>query len=410
MAADTHVWIGGAPKLAQVDTITPGGTIEATDLFIVQLEDRHGNVHTMSVAAGDTNATAVVTALKAQAVILKAAATAPWNAVTCSGTATFIITADTAGEPFWATASTTEANGDVADAQTFVNVHTTPPQSNIWDHAENYDTGIVPVSTDTWIAGPMAGGTATDIYGSDQSAIELAAFTVQAGSNISIGDPRRYLQIHATAVNLEAGGTSAGTICLDVDHSTSFNVRNCKAATAAGSYGLYLVGDGTANTVLNIASTNTGKIGVAALAGEVASFGIISCYAGTLVIGSGVTMTTLNAGGGTIENNAAATTVNNEGATLTHAAGAVTNMYLNGGTAYFNATATTATIYVRPDAVLDFSQDSRAKTITNPIQVSKGATVRDPNGVVANLRLYYVNCRPEDVTFEGPANKTATWA
>ncbi|HUT61767.1 MAG TPA: hypothetical protein VNA25_28345, partial [Phycisphaerae bacterium] len=119
---------------------------------------------------------------------------------------------------------------------------------------------------------------------------------------------------------------------------------------------------------------------------------------------------TLNAGGGTIENNAACATVNNEGATLTHAAGAVTNMYLNGGTTYFNATATTGTIYVRPDATLDFSQDSRTKTISNPIQVSKGAVVRDPNGVVTNLRLYYVNCRPEDVTFQGPPNKTATWA
>lgn len=410
MAADTHIWIGGAPKLAQVDTVTPGGTIEADDLFIIQLEDRHGNIHTMSVAAGGTTPTLVVTALKAQATILHTAGTAPWNAVTCSGTATFVITADTAGEPFWATASTTEANGDAADAQTFAitSPQTTPSQSNLWDDDENYDTSIVPESGDTWLAGPMAGGSANDVYGSDQSAILLVAFTVQPGCNISIGDPGRYLQIDSDAVSIEAGGTSAGTICLDIDNCAAVNVKNCKSVSTVGDYGLYLVGTG--NTILTIASTNTGKISVAALAGETAIFPTISCYAGTLVIGSGTTMATaLNAVGGTIENNAATATITNEGATLTHATGAVTDMYLNGGVTYMNATGTIATIYVRDGATLDFSQDSRTKTVTT-IKASKGAIIRDPNGVVASLVIQYINCRPEDVTLEGPANKKATWA
>jgi hypothetical protein len=127
--------------VAHVDTFTPGGTIEADDIFILTLTGWDGVVTTISAAAGGTGASDVVTALKTA-----------WNAnttaaavATASGTATLILTAVTAGVPFSVAASTTEANGDAADAQTFTRAATTASAGpKHWDSAANWDGGAVP--------------------------------------------------------------------------------------------------------------------------------------------------------------------------------------------------------------------------------------------------------------------------
>lgn len=57
------IWQGGAAAVAQVDSLTPGGTIEADDLFLVTLTAEDGTTHVLSVAAGATTITATVDVL-----------------------------------------------------------------------------------------------------------------------------------------------------------------------------------------------------------------------------------------------------------------------------------------------------------------------------------------------------------
>jgi hypothetical protein len=57
------------------------------------------------------------------------------------------------------------------------------------------------------------------------------------------------------------------------------------------------------------------------------------------------------------------------GGTLTVAAGAITTLKVQGGTAIYNSTGTLGTATVSNAGILDFNQDPRAKTVTNPIQV-----------------------------------------
>jgi hypothetical protein len=73
---------------------------------------------------------------------------------------------------------------------------------------------------------------------------------------------------------------------------------------------------------------------------------------------------------------------------LTLQSGAVTTLNCYGGTTVINTTGTIGTINYFDQAVLDFSQDQRAKTLTNPINVySQGPKIFDPFKVVGSLAL-----------------------
>src|SRR6185295_12509087 len=111
MASTT--WRGDAPAVAQVDTLTVGGTIEATDIFKMTI-----NGKTLSVTAGSTVAATVATTI---ATAWNASTIPEFAEITAAATSggALTLTADTPGKPFVCTVSTTEANGDPADAQTF---------------------------------------------------------------------------------------------------------------------------------------------------------------------------------------------------------------------------------------------------------------------------------------------------
>lgn len=108
--------------VAQVDTFTPGGTIEVGDIFTLTASNNAGQTASVSFTATATTAANVSAGL-----------IAAWNAstnplhvnVTASGSSTVILTADNAGVPFTVTGTTTEADGTAADSQTFVKVSTT---------------------------------------------------------------------------------------------------------------------------------------------------------------------------------------------------------------------------------------------------------------------------------------------
>ena len=111
-----------ATLVAQVDTFTPGGTIEIGDIFTLTLTATDATTHAVSYTAAAATAADVAAGL-----------VAAWNAsddeyisrITASGTVTVILTADNPGEAFSVAGTTTESDGAAADAQTFTRAATT---------------------------------------------------------------------------------------------------------------------------------------------------------------------------------------------------------------------------------------------------------------------------------------------
>lgn len=267
--------------------------------------------------------------------------------------------------------------------------------------AGNWVGAAAPQAADDVIIPAMSHADATDIEGGlGQSAVALTSFTVETGCYVDIGVVGvvpTYLEIDADTIILEPNGT----VRLDIDNSTIVNVLDCKSTSIDGTYGLYF--KGTGNTELVVASGCSGKIGIGALEGESAAFTTIRINGGTVILGDTVTMTALVVGGGTVTNSSAVATITVGGGTFTHREGAVTNLYCNGGTTYMNATGTIATIYVRSGATIDFSQDLQTKDVTNAIQMTAGATLRDPYGVVnygSDLVIALQDCDLNDVTLD----------
>ncbi len=160
-------WIGTALKTYDLWALTPGGTIEVGDLFIVTIGSK-----SVSVAATGTTVASVCTVVAAALVALDPSLYPEFAEYTfADGTTKITATANTPGIPGTITLSTTESDGSPADAQTFVATHTTTGTGpNSWDNVANWDTGAIPVSTDT----PTLEGSDVDIlYGLAQSAVTL---------------------------------------------------------------------------------------------------------------------------------------------------------------------------------------------------------------------------------------------
>lgn len=378
-------WIGGADSVAQVDTFTPGGTIEADDIFILTVTGGDGSSTVISAAAGGTGASDVVTALKTA-----------WNAstnvlctgITASGTDTLILTADTAGVAFSVAGTTTEANGDAADAQTFTRAATTANSgTKDWSCAANWSSGVVPgasASQDVYVED------AEILYGLNQSAIAetLASLNIlrsRIGANPATGCVPVYLQIKATKVNIgknTGSGTSTELAPINIDLGSTASTVNIYNSTtnSTSTMPAVRIKANSASTVINLLK---GVLGVSVENGDTSTVGTINinyvdnistdskCY-----IGSGVTLTTLNKIGGEATINCAATTINNESGDLyIEGSGAITTIDCTGGTVELNTTGTITNCNSRVAGTVDFTKSQTARTVTTP-KVGAGGTIK----------------------------------
>lgn len=174
----TKLFRGDAPVLRQVTTLTPGGTIEIGDKFLVTI-----NGKALSYPATGTTVASVTAGLAADL----AASTIPEFAEIDWADAGTAVTATgpSDGTPFTLTATTTESNGAAADAQTFTATTTVAAQSGEhWNVAANWSPSGVPQTGDDVYLDNFAG----DIkYGLDQSAVTLASLRATASFTGEIG-------------------------------------------------------------------------------------------------------------------------------------------------------------------------------------------------------------------------------
>lgn len=399
--------------VAQVDTLTPGGTIEADDIFIATI-----GTQSLSVVAGGTTVADVT-----------AAVTAAWNAstqpefveITATDSTTHItLTAVTAGVDFIVTASTTEAGGGAADAQTYVQATTTANSGpNMWE-AENFSGATVPGTNDTLVFEKSA---VDLLYGIDQNALELDLIVIRQSFTGRIGLPRTnangyveyrqsYLLIDCTpTVKIGEGeGSGSGRIKLDLGGDV---------AAAITVYGRGTRADSEIPCVLLLGSTThtltlLGKadVGAALFAGEVAQFTTITMGEGTtgkLVLGETSTLTTINVRGGTVEASDNVTTINQTAGVMTlRGSATATTWTIDGGTAFYNSSGTGTTIVVGGGGVLDFRQNQSARTMTN-VSIFPGGAIHDPNKTVTWTNgIDLQRCGPLGVTLNIGEHQTLT--
>src|ERR1051326_1057208 len=138
----------GALAVAQVDTVTVGGTIESGDIFKLIIGSKTWS-HSATSTSTSGLATEIATALASiDTTLYPEFANIPFAP---SGS-TVTATADDEGVPFTLTAATTESDGSAADGQTFSRAATTANAGpNTFGGTGNWSGATVLVTGDTAI-------------------------------------------------------------------------------------------------------------------------------------------------------------------------------------------------------------------------------------------------------------------
>lgn len=396
----TLSWTGDAPAIAQVDTITVGGTWATNDLAKITI---NGNVVQFTVGATTTIA-AVCAGLAAA-----------WNASTvkeameitaAAGATTVTLTADAAGKPFTATVSKTSTSGTISTTTTVAN-----GSPNDWANASNWSSGSVPANGDTVI---LENSKIDILYGLDQHAVTLAALNIAQSFTGTIGLPRtnssgyveyrpQYLQIGATLCTIGRGdGQGSGRIKIDFySIQTTCTIQNSGSAAESGVPSILLKGTHASN-VLNLVK---GSVGVAFFAGESATIATVNVgyYANvngdsTLIMGSGVSLTTIKQSGGSVVAESNVTTLTQYGGAFTMRGAATIATATIEGTLFDESTGTFTTLTIL--GKYDRRHSMAAKTCIN-ISLYKGAEWHDPFKCVSYYNpINLAECSLEDVTLD----------
>lgn len=195
-------WAGGATAQAQVSTLTPGGTIEAGDIFNVILTGEDGVDQTEAVVATGTTVAQVCDDIVLQC---NASTQTLFRNVTFSDQTTHVdVTANAPGVPFYLSETTTESGGGAADAQTFVVGSTTANSGpndyntlNNWVESDGTAPAAVPASNDEVY---FSTGNHDVLYGLDQSSVDLKQFRVTSGYQGAIGQADIPLKVDVSNV------------------------------------------------------------------------------------------------------------------------------------------------------------------------------------------------------------------
>lgn len=382
----TNRWLGNATAVAQVDTLTVGGTIEVGDKFKVTINGKTVTVSATTTVAA-TTAAEIADAL--------AAATHPeFTEITFEDSGdTIVCTADTAGKPFELSVETTESNDDPADAQTFTRTATTASAGpNDWSTASNWSTGSVPGADDVYL------DAAVDIlYGLDQNAVTLTSLTIppsfgtaKLGLPLHEGDyaeyRETYLKLNCTTCNVEC---DSGRIKLNFQAAqTTLNVNRTGAGVERGVEALLFQGTHASNAV----NVRRGQVGVAIYGGETATMATLRIgfddgrnSDATVRLGSGVTLSsaTVTKTGGTLEINSNVATVNHYGGRLTVLGTAtVTTLSVYAGVVEHKSSGTITTLNLYDVGEIDFTGDPRTRTVTTTDVFSERARINDYDKVV----------------------------
>lgn len=283
----------------------------------------------------------------------------------------------------------------------------TPTGPNWFDEPENWEPLGAPVAADVLVFDDPSAGDV--LYGLESiSAATFAKIIVRASfenKRIGLLDHNglyfeyRPLELKVQCSEWEIGlGAGSGHALLRANCQavqTAVQQFNSGATTDAKNKATQIRG----THVGNAAEILGGSFGSATDPEEVSTWAIVKIGGGgddgtppDVFLGAGCTLTDVDMDSGTlVANSAVAGTLRQEGGESTiNGTGAVAGLLLRGSAlCHYNTTgALGGAPEVSGDAILDFSQDLSAKTVTNPIELFGDAgrdAIRDPFKAVASL-------------------------
>ena len=158
-----------------------------------------------------------------------------------------------------------------------------------------------------------------------------------------------------------------------------------------------------------------GSIRIAPYIGDVATVSSLKMVNGVATVGSGVTLTTLDMEDSQADIRANFTTGTLKGTgssqVVLRDSVAVTTLTITSGTVFHNSAGNITTLTIGPGSTIDFSGSDKPITITNQVQLHRGATFWDPNGrVTLSAGWTTVQCNAADVTTNFGAGRSYTVA
>lgn len=360
-------WLGVAPAIRQISTITIGGGVTI------------GDTYTVNCGFGTLTVTAAVATTASVAVLLQAAlssssASPEFAELTWTVNGSIVTgTGATAGVPVTLSVS------KVGTGTITLATPTAASGPNFFNVAANWNGGTVPAITDTIT---VEANSPAILYGLTTITALMAKTTIEAGFNQAIGlpeiNPRGYreyrdqfLAINTTALEVGTGtGFRSSLIKLDLGAvATSVIVFGTGGASDPNELPLQLRGGSAATLV-----ATSGTIGIATRASDTGGFtSIVVADSANVECGLGCTHTTVTSNGFTrLENTATNLNVRNGTAITT---GQATNIDVSGGTLAYQSAATITSAFVGPGS-LDCS-DLRARTCTT-LRMRSGGQLIDP--------------------------------
>lgn len=262
--------------------------------------------------------------------------------------------------------------------------------------ASNWSPSGVPVASDN-VYVPAGSGSMS----SSMSALSTASLTgslgtveVEAGYSGTIGTKSAYWQFTPTVFRFAGSGTAY----INIEAAAiSPDIRGTATASVTGGAGLYLKG----SAIATLAPTGTSSVAVAFFGGETSAITTARCIgsSGTLILGAGCTLTTVQVTSGTLTVKAACTTLDVQGGTAyTIGSGAITTVTVDDGTAYLYSSGTITTLTMAGGTV-DMLGGGIARTVTTCNH--NGGTLRQDSGTVT-ITTYVKKTGPASITASDP--------
>lgn len=405
----TNAFRGDAQAIAQVNTFTVAGTAGAGDTLRVTINSKYV-LHTL---AGGETAAQVVTAF----LTLLQASTIPefteetW-AAHATDTSKFTATSNEAGRPFITSVSVT---GTITLSQTTSTASSGPSH---WDEPKNWTLGAIPVNGDDVV---IQNTNVSILYGTDQSAVNLASLTIDASYSGNIGLARfnsagyyeyrnTYLKIETPILNI-GDGTGAGSSLIKINlmagasaGATAVRVQQTGSQSDSSIPALLLLGTHASNTI----AIQKGTLGSCLYAGETSTWSTVTVgYDQTqqtdanLNLDAGCTLGTINQGGGTVQAQSNLTTLTCRSGTFTmRGTATLGTATVENGTLYYQSSGTITNLTLKTKGVADFRQDLRSRTITNCTMYGQ-SEFYDPNKTTTRTnRIALTGCGVGDVTVD----------
>jgi hypothetical protein len=380
-----QIFRGDAPAIAQVNTLTVGGTPATGQVYSVTINDK---TYSYTALVSDTNTTitlALLSILQTNSESIPEFGEITW----ASPTATTITgTSVTPGIRFINTSGATGTG-------TLVTTSVAGQGPNDWDVAANWVSGSVPVTGDS----VFLRGLSVNIFnGLNQSGVTLALLDIDSTYTGQIGLPPintsgstgtayaeyrdQYLSISATIMNV-GRGSGAGSNQIRVNVGTNIctlNIFGTATPQSPGGYSLDFLGTNAGNAVV----ASRGYFMVAGLPNSVST--IATCDIGSqtnintdvvALLGDGCTLGTLLMVGGVVQVNNGATTVQINSGTLTLSGTAgVTTLTNNSGTFNYDSSGTIGTYVGGNTSLMNATRVNVARTMTN-CTLNSGVAFRD---------------------------------